>query len=101
MRDRIIADLNKLYPGRGFLPFDSKWTTHSLRKTARSLLSRAGVTSEIAEKCLGHVVGGVEGLYDHHSYATEKRIAFEALAREIDRIRAGRVDNVLAFAAKS
>ena len=37
------------------------WTLHDLRRTARSLMSRAGVTSEHAERVLGHVQPGVEG----------------------------------------
>ena len=37
----------------------SEWVVHDLRRTARSLLSRAGVASDHAERCLGHVIGGV------------------------------------------
>ncbi len=40
------------------------WTIHDLRRTARSLMSRAGVSSEHAERVLGHVIGGVEGVYN-------------------------------------
>jgi len=39
----------------------SGWVLHDLRRTARTLMSRAGVNSEIAEPCLGHVTGGVRG----------------------------------------
>jgi integrase len=56
------------------------WVPHDLRRTARSLMSRAGVSADIAERCLGHVIGGVRGTYDRHSYLEEKRSAFEALA---------------------
>jgi integrase len=56
------------------------WVHHDIRRTARSLLSRAGVPSDIAELCLGHVLGGVRGVYDRHKYIDEKRIAFEKLA---------------------
>ena len=62
------------------------WTLHDLRRTARSLMSRAGVPSDHAERCLGHVIGGVRGTYDRHAYAEEKRLAFEALASLIERI---------------
>ncbi|HEY4861709.1 MAG TPA: integrase arm-type DNA-binding domain-containing protein, partial [Xanthobacteraceae bacterium] len=31
------------------------WTLHDLRRTARSLMSRAGISSDHAERCLGHV----------------------------------------------
>src|SRR5262249_40462793 len=64
----------------------SEWVVHDLRRTARSLLSRAGVSSDHAERCLGHVIGGVRGVYDRHEYHEEKRRAFEALASQIERI---------------
>ena len=62
------------------------WTIHDLRRTARSLMSRAGVNADIAERCLGHVIGGVRGIYDRHEYFEEKKRAFELLAGQIERI---------------
>ena len=64
----------------------SGYTIHDLRRTARSLLSRAGVNADVAERCLGHVIGGVRGIYDRHEYFEEKKRAFEALASQIERI---------------
>jgi integrase len=72
----------------------STWTIHDLRRTARSLMSRAGVNSDHAERCLGHVIGGVRGTYDRHEYLDEKRHAFEALAAQIERI-VNPVENVV------
>jgi integrase len=74
-----------------------EWTLHDLRRTARSLLSRVGVDSNVAERCLGHVIGGVRGVYDRHEYLTEKRRAFEALAGLIERILDPQ-ENVIALA---
>jgi integrase len=65
------------------------WTLHDLRRTARSLMSRAGVPSDHAERCLGHVIGGVRGTYDRHEYHSEKEQAYEALAGIIERIVSG------------
>jgi integrase len=62
------------------------WTLHDLRRTARSLMSRAGVEADTAERCLGHVIRGVRAVYDRHEYRDEKQRAFEALAVRIDRI---------------
>ena len=56
------------------------WTVHDLRRTARSLMSRAGVLPHIAERVLGHVIKGVEGTYDRHSYRDEKADALKGLA---------------------
>jgi integrase len=38
------------------------WTIHDLRRTARSLMSRAGVSADHAERAVGHVIGGVRGV---------------------------------------
>jgi hypothetical protein len=35
---------------------------------------------------LGHVIGGIRGVYDRHSFREEKLQAFEALAALIERI---------------
>jgi integrase len=58
----------------------SAWTVHDLRRTARSLMSRAGVRPDIAERVMGHAIAGVEGVYDRHSYAAEKADALRRLA---------------------
>ena len=62
------------------------WTLHDLRRTAKTLMVRAGARPDISERVLGHVIAGVEGTYDRHSYAEEKREALEKLAAMIERI---------------
>lgn len=62
------------------------WRLHDLRRTSRTLLSRSGVNADIAERCLGHVIGGIRSVYDQHKYHHEMAHAFEALAAQIDRI---------------
>lgn len=59
------------------------WRLHDLRRTARSLMSRAEVNADVAERCLGHVIPGVRGVYDKHHYIPQMRAAFEDLAKEI------------------
>jgi integrase len=68
------------------LPPMRQWQFHDLRRTARSLMSRAGVRSDIAERVLGHVIPGVEGIYDRHSYREEKAEALCRLAALIEEI---------------
>lgn len=75
------------------------WTLHDLRRTARSLMSRAGVNADIAERSLGHVISGVRGTYDRHAYFDEKKHAFEALAVLIERIISRPGDNVISLRA--
>jgi integrase len=62
------------------LPDLKPWTIHDLRRTARSLMSRAGVRPDIAERVLGHAIPGIEGVYDRHSYSQEKTDALKKLS---------------------
>jgi integrase len=62
------------------------WRLHDLRRTARSLLSRAGVPTDHAERCLGHSLGGIRSIYDRHRYIDEMRFAFEALSAQVETI---------------
>ena len=82
--DAAIAEIRKR-DGRDPMP---NWRLHDLRRTARTLMTRAKVSREHAERCLGHVIGGVEGTYNRYEYLDEKRQAFEALAIEVARILA-------------
>jgi integrase len=89
---KVLAELRKQNP-EAELP---RWTLHDLRRTARSLMSRAGVPSDHAERCLGHVLPGIRGTYDRHEYLNEKRHAFAALAALIERI-VNPMDNIIAL----
>ena len=71
------------------------WVIHDLRRTARSLMSRARVDREIAERVLGHVIAGVEGVYDRHAYFEEKAAALEKLARLVAQILNPPAENVV------
>jgi integrase len=62
------------------------WRLHDLRRTARSLLPRAGVHGDVAEKCLGHSRGDIIERYDQHKYLGEMQRAFEALSALVERI---------------
>jgi integrase len=62
------------------------WTVHDLRRTSRSLLSRAGVRPDVAERVLGHAIPGIGRVYDRYEYWGEKRDALEKLAALVDRI---------------
>jgi integrase len=67
----------------------SSWRLHDLRRTSRSLMSRAGIAPHVAEQALGHKIKGVAGVYDRHGYEVEKRRAFEALAALVSQIVGG------------
>jgi integrase len=67
-----------------------EWVLHDLRRTARSLLSRAGVRPDIAERTLGHSIGGLVDVYDVHPYGPEKAAALAKLAALIEQIVRGK-----------
>jgi integrase len=75
------------------------WTFHDLRRTARTLLSRAGVDADTAERCLGHAIGGVRGVYDRHKYEEQMKVAFEKLASMIEQIVDPKKGRVIQFPA--
>jgi integrase len=70
-RDTLNAALQRVE--HGLRPF----TLHDLRRTARTQLAALGVRREVAERCLGHAIRGVEGTYDRHDYFKERRAALE------------------------
>jgi integrase len=75
------------------------WTLHDLRRTARTLMARAKVRPDVAERVVGHVIRGVEGVYDRYTYEEDKRAALEALSRLIASILNPAMDNVVELAA--
>jgi integrase len=83
LKERFDANLENVKP----------WTIHDLRRTARSLMARAGIRPDIAERVMGHAIAGVEGVYDRHAYMDEKADALKRLATLIDGIVSPR-DNV-------
>jgi len=70
------------------------WTLHDLRRSARSLMARADVRPDVAERVLGHKQQGVKGVYDRHAYFDEKGAALAKLATLVDNIVSPR-DNVV------
>jgi integrase len=107
-----LADNDFVFPGRGdghfsgfskgkkrlaakLPPETPSWQPNrDSRRTARLLMSRAGVRNDIAERVLGHAIKGVEKVYDRHDYAAEKAHALKALAGLIEAILNPPADNV-------
>jgi integrase len=58
-----------------------RWTFHDLRRTLATNLQKLGVRLEVTEAVLNHTSlsrGGIEGVYQRHDFADEKRAALEA-----------------------
>jgi integrase len=59
----------------------TKWRIHDLRRTVATGLQKLGVNLQTIEAVLGHTSGsrsGVVGVYQRHSFDSEKRAALEA-----------------------
>jgi integrase len=80
--DRKLAQIRKR---DGKEPIE-RWTYHDLRRTARSLMSRAKVPADIGERVLGHTMPGVRATYDRSRYASEKLDALIRLDALVTRI---------------
>ncbi len=91
--DEAISELRAAEGRKPMAP----WVQHDLRRTARSLMSRAGVSADIAERVLGHAIPGVRGVYDRHSFIDEKRDALERLARLVAQILDPPAGNVVSL----
>jgi integrase len=64
----------------------TSWVLHDLRRTARSLMARAGVSKERAERVMGHALPGIEGTYNRFEYRDAKAAALAKLAALVGNI---------------
>ena len=77
--------LDKEVDGIKLLPLEEPFCPHDLRRTCRTGLSALRVQPHIAERCLNHAMGQIEGTYDHHDYLDERREALQKWADQVDR----------------
>lgn len=49
------------------------WAPHDLRRTGRTMLAALGCPVEVAEAILGHLLPGIVGTYNLHTYDIERR----------------------------
>ena len=79
------------------------WVWHDLRRTVVTGMSENGIAPHIVEACVNHVSGargGIAGVYNHASYASDRRAALESWGRYIDGvIGRGGDDNVVVLRA--
>lgn len=50
----------------------SHWAPHDLRRTSRTILAAMGCPFEVSEAILGHMLPGVAGVYNRHTYDKER-----------------------------
>jgi integrase len=72
---------------RAKLPNMPHWVLHDLRRTARKLMTRAGIRPDVAELALGHSIKGIRAVYDDITeYRPFIEDALECVANEVDKI---------------
>lgn len=87
--DQCTGPTRYVHKARGKLQKETgitDWTSHDLRRTAKTIMSRVGVAPYISERVLGHLPPKMEQTYDRYQYLAEKRRALNKLGDEIDRI---------------
>jgi integrase len=63
-----------------------RWTLHDLRRTMRTGLGKIGIPPHVAELCINHVKGGVQAIYDRHTYQPQIAAALAAWAAHIEQL---------------
>lgn len=64
------------------------WAPHDLRRTVRTLLASMGCPSEVAESILGHMLPGVQGIYNRHTYDRERQEWLGKLSERLEGLAA-------------
>ena len=62
---------------------------HDLRRCINTWLASQRVPLEVRDAILGHRLPGLEGTYNIHSYAKEKRKALERWQSHVERVATG------------
>jgi integrase len=75
------------------------WTIHDLRRTAATEMARLGVSRFTISRVLNHSDRSVTGIYDRHSYLSEKRHALEIWGAYLEGLMKPAGDNVVALRA--
>ena len=86
----LVAGMRKLFVGKKpSLNFPGERPTpHDLRRTMRTHLGGLGVPRDIAERCLNHVIGEMDSIYDQGDYLDQRRAALVKWAAFVDKLNA-------------
>lgn len=77
---------------------NSRFTPHDLRRTATSKMAGLGVQRLVIEKILNHTDQSVTGIYDHHDYLSEKRVALEKWGSALTQLINGHMAKIIDLA---
>ncbi len=97
-RKALIQALARLQSS-GRLALGSGLTIHDSRRTWRAWAGELGVSFEVAEKSLAHVLPGVADTYARAEMVEQRAQAAELVAAAFDRVRLGKTAKVTPIAA--
>lgn len=66
------------------------WAPHDLRRTVRTILASMGCPNEVAESILGHMLPGVQGVYNRHTYDKERHEWLDKLSARLEALASTR-----------
>jgi integrase len=77
-----------------------RWTAHDLRRTAATLMAKAGISTDVIDECLNHKLQSkVARVYIKDRRLPEQARAFDALGRRLEAITTGVVGTVVELRA--
>ena len=76
LSDKVLGRAMRRFFETGVLTIEQV-RPHDLRRTMRTHLGKLKIPPHIAEKCLNHSLGSIEGIYDKNTYIDERREALE------------------------
>ena len=79
------------------------WRLHDLRRSVASGLARLGINLPVIEKVLNHTSGsfaGIVSVYQHHTFAAEKRAALDAWGRHVEGLTSGKPAQIVPLRGK-
>ena len=77
-----------------------KWTAHDLRRTAATLMSQLGISADVIDECLNHVIESrVRRTYIRDRRLAEQARAFDALGSRLAELVDGGKSNVVQLRA--
>lgn len=62
------------------------WAPHDLRRTSRTLLAALECPSDAGEVITGHMLAGVEGTYNRHTYDKERQFWLKRLSDHLEKL---------------
>jgi len=88
LRNRTSATTSLSMPG-------GRWTAHDLRRTAATLMAELGVSGDVIDECLNHVIESeVRRIYVRDRREPDQARAFDALGQRLSQIFADSSDEV-------